>query len=106
MQWNRGVDVRWADDGVHNQFVLFRLVQPGLTVHGMAELVGADGVRINEVAGQDDAVCKVDDEPVAVIRRDRWKVSGLWVRVSRPNWNGMSPVSGGESVLSGMAPPM
>ena len=47
--------------------MLFRLVQPGLPVHCMAECVGADGVRIDEVAGEDDAVLKVDDEPVAVM---------------------------------------
>ena len=39
----------------------------GLTVHCTAEVGRADGVRIDEVAGQDDAVCKVDDEPVAVM---------------------------------------
>ena len=36
-------------------------------VHCMAEFVGADGVGIDEVAGQDDAVLKVDDETVAVM---------------------------------------
>ena len=52
---------------VHDKSVSLTVVQPGLTVHCTAEVDRADGVRIDEVTGQDDAVLKVDDEPVAVM---------------------------------------
>ena len=67
VQGDKLVDVSPAHDAIHDQFMPVPVGEAGLTVHRITELGRGDGVCIDEVTGQDDAVFKVDDDPVAVM---------------------------------------